>query len=60
MIRFTCCECGSDVIDVIAERVPAVPLCCICTHMPGWTDNPDLRRVFKYDGPMAAERKETP
>lgn len=46
MIEFDCCECRAHVVDVIKEAPPEPPLCATCLHMPGWYEDPALRRTL--------------
>ena len=49
-IEFDCCECGSHVVAIAAERKPEPPLCAICLFAPGWMADPRMRLIFDPDG----------
>jgi hypothetical protein len=46
MIEFTCCECGTNVVDVSTDTPRVPPLCMRCLHIPGWHEDPKLRKIF--------------
>ena len=46
MIEFDCCECRQHVVAIVAEKAPEPPLCALCVSLPGWHEDPKLRRLF--------------
>ena len=46
MIEFTCCECGTNVVDVSTDKRPEPPLCATCLHIPGWHEDGKLRAIL--------------
>lgn len=61
--EFTCGGCGALVLDRARPREgePA-DQCGHCLAMPGWTGNPELRRLFGFleQAPSAAPAPEPP
>lgn len=45
-VEFDCAECGAHVVQIVAEEMPKVALCCQCIALPGWFNDPTLVRML--------------
>jgi hypothetical protein len=61
MVEFDCCECGSHIVAIALDKPPEPPLCLDCVALPGWMDDPVLRRMLDptHDGVEQMNRKKT-
>ena len=46
MIAFDCCECGRHVVAIVAEKLPAPPLCAWCLFLPSWHKDAQLVKII--------------
>lgn len=46
MIEFDCCECQGHIVDIVRDAPPEPPLCATCIAIPGWHEEPELRRML--------------
>lgn len=49
MIEFDCCECRTHVVAIVLEKPPEPPLCATCIALPGWYEDPIMRRMLGAD-----------
>lgn len=50
-VDFTCAECGRLICAIVLEATPEIPLCAHCVALPGWHEDPELRRIFGVEHP---------
>jgi hypothetical protein len=44
--EFDCGDCGAHVVQIVADEVPKVALCMQCIALPGWFNDPVLRKML--------------
>jgi hypothetical protein len=46
--EFVCCECKRNIVLVGTLKRPEPPLCAHCLSIPGWHEDPLLKKIFGH------------
>jgi hypothetical protein len=49
-VEFDCGDCGMHVVQIVGEVVPNPALCAECIALPGWFNDPQLRKMLDPGG----------